>query len=217
MVSQSSGMTRVALSISALVFLGVGCSSAAESAEQTPAGPSTQFTVNATTSAAGDSMVSALPTAPSMSGTFPTAPALELLLPNEAPPDPDTGARACEGSIRLTGSHFETAQWEVLPEAYPVIEDALNELRRYTDEWKVIIYGHTDARPFNGLPGGNEELSQRRAEAVASKLQDFGLDPARIDDVIGIGATELVSLEDTEEAHAENRRVEIVRYCANLD
>lgn len=209
----------LAACVAAVAVMASACGSgdSAESIDAIPAGPSTQSAGSAggaTTTAVSSTMATAFPTAPQMTGTFPTAPDMTLLFPAQVRPDPGTGAPACEGSIRLTGSHFETARWEVLPEAEAVIEKALATLQGYTDDWKVIIYGHTDARPFNGLPGGNEELSQLRAQAVADKLIALGLDANRIDDIVGVGASELLNSEDTPDAHAENRRVEIVRYCA---
>jgi len=71
----------------------------------------------------------------------------------------------------------------------------------------IIIEGYTDSV---GDAGYNQQLSERRAQAVREYLIDtFGVDPKRLI-ARGGGETNPVASNDTEEGRAENRRVEIV-------
>ena len=69
----------------------------------------------------------------------------------------------------------------------------------------ITITGHTDAR---GEVEYNQELSERRARAVADYLIAAGL-PADVFTVEGLGMSHLVDPGDTAEAHSKNRRVEL--------
>lgn len=72
-------------------------------------------------------------------------------------------------------------------------------------EVSVEIAGHTDS---TGAADYNQELSQRRAEAVAQRLVSvYGIDEDRVTPV-GYGEDEPVADNDTNEGRAENRRVE---------
>ncbi|MEO0415280.1 MAG: OmpA family protein [Verrucomicrobiota bacterium] len=69
------------------------------------------------------------------------------------------------------------------------------------------IEGHTDAR---GSSRHNFKLSQRRSEAVVDYLvKNFGV-PRNQLAANGRGESELLDKADTAEAHAKNRRVEII-------
>lgn len=70
---------------------------------------------------------------------------------------------------------------------------------------RVMIEGHTDSV---GNDGFNQELSQKRADAVRDFLaRRFGIDAARLD-AIGFGETRPVADNDTPEGRQMNRRVE---------
>jgi outer membrane protein OmpA-like peptidoglycan-associated protein len=69
----------------------------------------------------------------------------------------------------------------------------------------VQVIGYTDSR---GTEQSNEELSQRRARAVADELIADGVSAARIS-TLGRGASLPVATNDTPEGRAQNRRVEI--------
>jgi outer membrane protein OmpA-like peptidoglycan-associated protein len=70
----------------------------------------------------------------------------------------------------------------------------------------VLIEGFTDS---TGSAAHNQDLSERRAEAVRSALQDMGVAADRIV-TRGYGETHPVAANDTEENRRLNRRVEIV-------
>jgi outer membrane protein OmpA-like peptidoglycan-associated protein len=69
----------------------------------------------------------------------------------------------------------------------------------------VQVIGHTDSR---GTEESNDELSRRRARAVADELVADGVSSSRIT-TLGRGATMPVATNETPEGRAQNRRVEI--------
>jgi outer membrane protein OmpA-like peptidoglycan-associated protein len=73
-------------------------------------------------------------------------------------------------------------------------------------ETKVIIEGHTDSR---GSEDYNEQLSQRRAQAVQDALAMRGIDRSRVE-TVGRGEAYPVASNDTAAGRQQNRRVDIV-------
>ncbi len=80
-----------------------------------------------------------------------------------------------------------------------------NNLQDYPDT-TVDIFGHTDN---TGLASHNQELSARRANAVAAVLRNSGVSPSRLR-AIGRGEDEPIASNLTVEGRRANRRVEIV-------
>jgi outer membrane protein OmpA-like peptidoglycan-associated protein len=78
-------------------------------------------------------------------------------------------------------------------------------LRKYPDT-RVQVIGHTDS---TGSAAYNQNLSERRAAAVAAVLIEGGVAPSRIQ-TIGRGETQPIASNQTPEGRAQNRRVEIV-------
>ena len=78
-------------------------------------------------------------------------------------------------------------------------------LNRYPDT-TVNVIGHTDN---TGAAAYNQDLSQRRAQAVASVLINAGVGPQRIRS-IGRGEDQPVASNLTPQGQAQNRRVEII-------
>jgi OOP family OmpA-OmpF porin len=70
----------------------------------------------------------------------------------------------------------------------------------------ISVEGHADAR---GSAEYNVKLSLRRAETVRDELHAGGLDLERMR-VVGHGESQPVADNESEEGHAQNRRVEIV-------
>ncbi len=91
---------------------------------------------------------------------------------------------------------------------YPGGRDKLRQfagvLSRYP-RTTVQITGHTDSR---GSEQSNDELSRRRAQAVADELVADRVDRGRISPR-GAGAAQPVPTNETPEGRAQNRRVEI--------
>jgi len=75
-------------------------------------------------------------------------------------------------------------------------------------DWILRVDGHTDKRPYQGLYGGNWELSTARAIAVVQFLIDQGIPPNRL---VAAGFAEFRPLvdADTEDAYRRNRRIEL--------
>ncbi len=74
-------------------------------------------------------------------------------------------------------------------------------------EWiRMSIEGHADVRGSDAL---NDELSRLRAERVRDQLVKLGFDVDQMD-VVGFGRSRPLDPGSSEEAHAHNRRVELV-------
>ena len=97
------------------------------------------------------------------------------------------------GSARLTGS--SRAELDRLLAA---LED--------DPGLRVRIEGHTDA---SGGADANQQLSQRRAQAVADWLAERGVSSSRLE-AVGLGEASPVASNDTAAGREQNRRVEIV-------
>ena len=74
---------------------------------------------------------------------------------------------------------------------------------------RIMIVGHTDAE---GGTERNLNLSERRSQAVASLLEQIGVNRARMT-TIGRGDAEPIATNDTDAGRQWNRRVEIAIYA----
>lgn len=83
------------------------------------------------------------------------------------------------------------------------IDAVVNFLNEFP-ETTVRLEGHTSAV---GKAEYNKWLSQKRADSVAKQLIEEGIDASRVS-AIGYGEERLKNTANTEEAHAQNRRVE---------
>jgi outer membrane protein OmpA-like peptidoglycan-associated protein len=100
---------------------------------------------------------------------------------------------------------FDTAQATLKPGAATTIERLATFLNQNTGT-RIRIEGHTDSV---GTEAYNEELSRRRAQAVADALTDRGIARDRID-VAARGEGFPVVGNETAAGRQQNRRVEIV-------
>lgn len=83
--------------------------------------------------------------------------------------------------------------------------DQIADVMNNNPESDILVKGHTDS---SGAEKYNQELSERRANAVRNYLIAKGVAPDRIT-AIGFGMTMPVASNDTAEGRERNRRVEI--------
>jgi OOP family OmpA-OmpF porin len=105
-----------------------------------------------------------------------------------------------KGKIR-----FESGRATIDPDSAALL-DRLVETAMRCPTVNIEIAGHTDA---DGEAAFNQELSERRAQAVTEYLVKAGLAANRFTP-IGYGSTQPLSSNDTEEGKAQNRRIDFV-------
>lgn len=103
-----------------------------------------------------------------------------------------------------SGINFAYDSADVQPQFRRTLDQVAGTLAEY-DRTYLDVYGHTDA---TGSDAYNQNLSERRARAVADYLAGRGVQPARLG-TRGYGETQPVASNDTPEGQAANRRVEI--------
>ena len=84
--------------------------------------------------------------------------------------------------------------------------DKLNSILGKYPETDITIIGHTDNK---GSDSYNQTLSEARATSVTTYAGQNGINTARLT-AMGKGETDPISVNDTEEGRASNRRVEFV-------
>lgn len=99
---------------------------------------------------------------------------------------------------------FDTDQDAVKAGFYPTLNSVALVVNKF-NRTIVDVYGHTDS---TGNANYNVGLSQRRALSVANYLSAQGVDQRRFS-IVGMGASQPVASNATEEGRAQNRRVEI--------
>jgi OOP family OmpA-OmpF porin len=112
--------------------------------------------------------------------------------------------RGCEirDEIRLPGVTFESNAATLTAGSLGILNGAVSTLERYEDI-EVECSGHTDSR---GAADYNQQLSQRRAQAVCDYLASRGIDPARLS-ARGYGESQPIADNETMAGRLENRRV----------
>jgi OOP family OmpA-OmpF porin len=120
-------------------------------------------------------------------------------------PDTPKGAKVnAVGCWVLTGLLFDTNKWDIKPRFYPILDEAVEVLKRNPD-LKVKIEGHTDSV---GSARYNQQLSEKRARAVMEYLVKQGIKRERLS-AEGYGLTRPIASNLTPEGRAQNRRVEL--------
>jgi OOP family OmpA-OmpF porin len=115
-------------------------------------------------------------------------------------------AIAKSGRLDVYGITFATGQAAITPASDQVLSDLLAVLVANAD-WRLRIEGHTDNV---GDKAANLKLSNARAAAVAAWLTGKGIDAARLS-VAGLGDTQPVADNATEDGKARNRRVVLIK------
>ncbi len=107
-------------------------------------------------------------------------------------------------SFVLDNCTFETGKATLQPEAFTVIEELAEYLKRKEDEI-IEVGGHTDNV---GKPDANMILSNNRANTVRAYLLTKGIDPGRVT-AKGYGSTMPIAENTTAEGRSLNRRTEV--------
>jgi outer membrane protein OmpA-like peptidoglycan-associated protein len=107
-------------------------------------------------------------------------------------------------SFVLDNCTFETGKAELKPEAYAVLDELVEYLKRKEDE-RIEVGGHTDNV---GKAESNMVLSTNRANTVRAYLLMKGIAPERVT-AQGYGMTVPVAENDTAEGRSLNRRTEV--------
>jgi len=111
-----------------------------------------------------------------------------------------------DGKIVANGIRFQTGKANILPESMGIINEIYSMMAEHKDI-RVSVEGHTDNVGDDSM---NQALSEKRAEAVKSKLESMGIDASRFVSK-GWGESKPIADNSTPEGRANNRRVEFVK------
>lgn len=109
--------------------------------------------------------------------------------------------------IKLTlpgGVTFQTNSSKISQGFYQPLDSIASVLVQYPES-RIVVAGFTDS---TGSPQYNADLSQKRAQSVASYLTKRGVASGRLM-ATGYGASNFIADNSTEQGRAMNRRVEI--------
>jgi len=104
---------------------------------------------------------------------------------------------------RMTNFAFDSAQ--LSNEAQTILKRLAGQINQASGVSSVMVTGHTDSQ---GSDAYNQRLSERRAKSVADYLVGEGV-PAGVIHMSGMGESQPVADNSTEDGRARNRRVEI--------
>jgi len=114
---------------------------------------------------------------------------------------------------------FDSGSAEIKNDGKKVLERVAEILKKVSDK-QVRVEGHTDNVPIGPRLAkqfpSNWELSTARATTVARYLQDKGIDPKLLS-ASGYSEYRPVSVNDTDENKAKNRRIEIALIPKDVD
>ncbi|PWR17578.1 OmpA family protein [Zavarzinia aquatilis] len=111
-------------------------------------------------------------------------------------------------SIRLImpgGVTFRTGSSEIQPQFYGPLDQVAGVLQQYPQSL-IDVVGHTDNVGSDQM---NQQLSERRASAVASYFMSRGVVAQRLN-AYGLGETQPVADNSTDFGRQQNRRVEVL-------
>ncbi|GIL22051.1 MAG: hypothetical protein BroJett042_05640 [Bacteroidota bacterium] len=128
---------------------------------------------------------------------------IELVLPGGASSNAENTHTAGK-VLRLNDLNFDAGRAVISNSSYPELDKVVVMLKR-NPRMVIQLEGHTDIR---GNAAANLKLSEERVKAVKSYLVSKGGSKSRIK-TKAFGGTLPISREETEEAHALNRRVEL--------
>lgn len=128
---------------------------------------------------------------------------IELTLPAGASHNAET-THTVGKVMRLDDLNFDAGRAVISASSYPELDEVVLMLKN-NPRMVIQLEGHTDTR---GNASANLKLSEERVKAVKSYLVSKGGSKGRIK-TKAFGGSIPISQEDTEEAHALNRRVEL--------
>lgn len=128
---------------------------------------------------------------------------IELNLPSAAVHNAET-THTVGKVMRLEDLNFDAGKVKISASSFEELDEVALMLKN-NPKMVIQLEGHTDTR---GNANANLTLSQERVDAVKAYLVTKGSNKRKIK-TKAFGGTQPVSLEDTEAAHALNRRVEI--------
>lgn len=114
--------------------------------------------------------------------------------------------RVGEGIRLVLGENairFDTNKSTLTATAQANLDKLIPVLKEYADT-DISIYGFTDS---TGTDAYNQTLSEQRAASVKAYLASRGLSTTRLK-VVGLGESDPVASNDTEDGRSQNRRVE---------
>ncbi|MBI3783557.1 MAG: OmpA family protein [Deltaproteobacteria bacterium] len=119
-----------------------------------------------------------------------------------APPPPPPPAKK---KIILRGVNFDFNKSDIRKDAAQILDEAASVLKE-EGAVGVMVVGHTDSK---GADAYNQKLSERRAKSVREYLVKKGISASRLT-TKGLGETQPVATNDSDEGRAQNRRVELL-------
>jgi chemotaxis protein MotB len=107
---------------------------------------------------------------------------------------------------------FASGSWQMRPQGQQIIAGFAQKLAP-TQQHHLLVSGYTDNAPIGAAlrrqgVTSNDELSQKRADAVMQFLISQGVDPTLVS-AHGYGEADPVASNDTAPGRAKNRRVEL--------
>jgi hypothetical protein len=102
--------------------------------------------------------------------------------------------------------NFATNSAEIPAEYTDVLQKSAAAIKSLPAGSVIDVIGHTDSE---GDDASNMDLSKRRAEAVAKKLTEYGVDAKSLK-AIGYGETKPKGDNSTDQGRFENRRIEFL-------
>jgi outer membrane protein OmpA-like peptidoglycan-associated protein len=124
--------------------------------------------------------------------------------PPAAPPPAPAPTPIAKEKLVLRGVTFDFDKATLRSDARPVLDEAAKALAA-RPTMRVVVEGHTDAK---GTDAYNLRLSERRAQAVVAYLVKAGIASDRLE-ARGLGESQPVADNETEDGRARNRRVEL--------
>ncbi len=124
---------------------------------------------------------------------------------DECPDTPKGVIVDTRGCWVVMGVKFEYKKWNIQPQFNSNLDNVVKVLERYP-ELEIRIEGHTDDI---GSMEYNLRLSEKRAQSIKDYLVEMGINQSRIT-TDGLGYTQPIAGNDTEEGRALNRRAEII-------